>query len=103
MNLNKNMLNNINMIIPIRCVTCGKVLADKWKYYSRKCREQDEIADKNKKDRQLQGNTSQNEDPDLKYFENTDRLRGKILDSLNLTRICCRRMMLTHVDIIENL
>lgn len=21
------------MIIPIRCMTCGKVLADKWEYY----------------------------------------------------------------------
>eukprot|EP00873_Tetraselmis_striata_P019268 jgi/Tetstr1/439532/TSEL_027961.t1 len=24
------------MIIPIRCVTCGKVIADKWREYERK-------------------------------------------------------------------
>lgn len=25
------------MIIPVRCVTCGKVLADKYEYYRREC------------------------------------------------------------------
>lgn len=27
------------MIIPVRCFTCGKVLADKWQFYERRCRE----------------------------------------------------------------
>ena len=27
---------------------------------------------------------------------------GKVLDRLNLTKMCCRRHMLTHVDIIIN-
>jgi DNA-directed RNA polymerase subunit N (RpoN/RPB10) len=26
-------------------------------------------------------------------------IEGKVLDTLGLTRICCRRHMLTHVDI----
>jgi len=26
---------------------------------------------------------------------------GKILDSLGITRYCCRRMLLSHVDIID--
>ncbi|UVC49872.1 DNA-directed RNA polymerase subunit 10-like protein [Theileria orientalis] len=28
---------------------------------------------------------------------------GKALDELGLTRYCCRRMILTHVDLIEKL
>ena len=32
--------------------------------------------------------------------ENTSKTaEGKVLDELNLTRMCCRRHMLTHVDI----
>ena len=27
------------MIIPVRCFTCGKVLADKWEYYDKKVKE----------------------------------------------------------------
>ena len=27
------------MIIPVRCMTCGKVLADKWKYFTEKTKE----------------------------------------------------------------
>ena len=29
---------NINMIIPVKCFTCGKVLADKYQYYLREVR-----------------------------------------------------------------
>ena len=32
------------MIIPVRCFTCGKVLADKWNYYNAE-------VNKNKKDK----------------------------------------------------
>lgn len=28
---------------------------------------------------------------------------GKVLDSLGLERYCCRRMLLTHADLIEDL
>ena len=32
-----------------------------------------------------------------------DNLEGDALDQLGLTRYCCRRMVLTHVDLIEKL
>lgn len=67
------------MIVPIRCVTCGKVLADKWRYYSRKV-EEAEVSGK--------------EDPGF---------RGKLLDELGLTRYCCRRHMLSHVDLVDKI
>ena len=33
----------------------------------------------------------------------TDDTEGDALDSLNLRRYCCRRMLLSHVDLIEKL
>jgi DNA-directed RNA polymerases I, II, and III subunit RPABC5 len=32
-----------------------------------------------------------------------DYSEGEALDNLGLTRYCCRRMLLTHVDLIEKL
>lgn len=71
------------MIIPIRCFTCGKVLADKWEYYLKKVNELE--------------NNKEND----KYFE--EPFKEKILDELELKKYCCRRMILTHVDIVDNL
>ena len=71
------------MIIPVRCFTCGKVLADKWIYYEKKCNEIEQNKEKEKKDN--------------KYFDKV--FKKEILDELGLDRYCCRRHMLTHVDI----
>ena len=40
-----------------------------------------------------------------KYLEllQSDYTEGDALDALNLRRYCCRRMLLTHVDLIEKL
>ena len=38
----------------------------------------------------------------LKLLEQ-DVSEGEALDKLNLKRYCCRRMLLTHVDLIEKL
>lgn len=77
------------MIIPVRCMTCGKVLADKWEYYKNKSSEIDKKEDK-------EAATSKSSD---KFFEKN--LKGKILDDLGLHKMCCRRHMLGHVDLIE--
>lgn len=76
------------MIIPVRCVTCGKVLADKYEYYRREC---EKIDVKNQKLRL----------DDLK--QPNPASTGAILDELGLTRICCRRHMLAHVDLIDDI
>jgi len=76
------------MIIPIKCFTCGKVIGDKYLYFKRKVREE-----KMKK----------NIDPDEVIYLTESNIKktpeGKCLDELGLTKICCRRHMLTHVDI----
>lgn len=71
------------MIIPVRCMTCGKVLADKWEYYVKHSKELEKDKDA------------------PKHFEKT--LSGKVLDELGLTKMCCRRHMLGHVELIETI
>ena len=76
------------MIIPIKCFTCGEVLADKYRYYL------EQVKSKKMK-RGIQSET-------VMYLtrENTSKTpEGEVLDDLGLKKMCCRRHMLTHVDI----
>lgn len=84
------------MIIPIRCCTCGHVLADKWEYYKKKCEELDQKVKEEKVKEEKEGEKKEKES---KYF--TEPFRKEILDNLGLYRYCCRRHMLGHVDIID--
>ena len=76
------------MIIPVKCFTCGKVLANKYRFY------QDEIRkikqQKNMDDKKIEYLTTNVKDKTPE---------GEVLDRLGLTKYCCRRHMLTHVDI----
>jgi len=76
------------MIIPIKCFTCGKVLADKYLFYIKEVRK---IKISNKTD------TDEVVYLDDKNIKKTPE--GLTLDKLGLTKMCCRRHMLTHVDI----
>jgi DNA-directed RNA polymerase I, II, and III subunit RPABC5 len=76
------------MIIPIKCFTCGCVLADKYRLY------QDKV-------RQIKMREGVSTDK-VVYLtkKNLDKTpEGVVLDELGLTDPCCRRHMLTHVDI----
>jgi DNA-directed RNA polymerase subunit N len=59
----------VRMLIPVRCFTCGNVIADKFDEY--------------------QSKVKAGEDP------------SKVLDSLGIERYCCRRMLLTTVETIQ--
>jgi DNA-directed RNA polymerase subunit N len=88
------------MIIPIRCYTCGEILADKWIPYITAIHN-----DKNSNDKNL---NKDNDDLELKYIDITNdkeekSIEGKILDEMNLHKYCCRRMMLSNVHIISYL
>jgi len=76
------------MIIPVKCFTCGKVLADKYRYYQEEVRKA-KIA-KNMEVNEIVYLTRQ-------FIDKTPE--GEIMDKLGLTRYCCRRHILTHVDI----
>ncbi len=57
------------MLIPVRCFTCGNLIADKYADFQNKIKS--------------------GEEPD------------KVLDSLGIERYCCRRMLLTTVETIQ--
>lgn len=59
------------MLLPVRCFTCGKPIAEYWDEYSEK--------------------TSKGADA------------AKVLDDLGIHRYCCRRMFLSHVDLIDEI
>lgn len=75
------------MIIPVKCVTCGMVLADKYRYF------------KNEVTRQKLQSSDSSEEKYLTQTNTEKTIEGKLMDSLNIQRMCCRRHMLTHVDI----
>ena len=59
------------MIIPVRCFTCGKVIASLWLSYLKMLEE--------------------GKDPE------------EALNLLDMRRMCCRRMFLTQVELIDEL
>ena len=74
------------MIIPIKCFTCGKVLADKYRYF-------------NQEVRKIKANNDMEIEKviylDIDNIQKTPE--GEVLDRLKLTKYCCRRHLLTHV------
>jgi DNA-directed RNA polymerase subunit N len=58
------------VIIPVRCFSCGKVVASEWEKFQKKI--------------------GMGEDPQ------------KVLESLGLRRYCCRRMLLSNADTIDD-
>jgi len=75
------------MIIPMRCMNCGKLLADKWLWYQAKLQAQS--------------------DGKRTYFDGSGDLpktvEAAVMIELGLTRYCCRKVLLTHVDLIHKL
>ena len=57
------------MLVPVRCFTCGNLIADKLEDY--------------------QNRTKSGEEP------------AKVLNALGIERYCCRRMLLTSVETIQ--
>ena len=63
------------MLIPIRCFSCGIVIADRWTQYKKLIQPKDEGGEG-------------------KSIE-------EALDEVKITRYCCRRMFVSHVELIE--
>lgn len=57
------------MIIPVRCFTCGRLIASEYEAFKKR--------------------SAEGEDP------------KKVLDDVGLERFCCRRMVLSHVDLLS--
>tara|TARA_B100000686_G_scaffold353488_1_gene459327 strand:- start:91 stop:360 length:270 start_codon:yes stop_codon:yes gene_type:complete len=88
------------MIIPVRCFTCGEVLADKWMPYI--------TAVQNLKNEESGEVNPETTSLDLQYIDTQSpepekSIEGKVLDELKLHKYCCRRMMLGNVHVISYL
>ena len=83
------------MLIPVKCFTCGNVLADKYEWYVSKVKEQKLVSKQTVEEMQR-----------VRYLTKSDMSEAKktieaqVLDELNVTKMCCRRHMLTHVDMV---
>jgi len=76
------------MIIPIRCVSCNTVIAGKYEAYVELVKEYREAI-------------GQKENEMLYLTSTTVKApEGKALDDLGIKKMCCRRHMLTHVDLL---
>jgi DNA-directed RNA polymerase subunit N (RpoN/RPB10) len=76
------------MIIPVKCFTCGKVLADLYRYYITEVRKM-----KTEKDMEVDNVIY------LTKVQTDKTAEGEVMDRLLVNKLCCRRHMLTHVDI----
>jgi DNA-directed RNA polymerase subunit N len=76
------------MIIPVKCFTCGMVLADKYRFYQEEVRK-----------RKLAKSLDVEKVLYLTKEFHDKTPEGEVLDEMNLTKMCCRRHLLTHVDI----
>jgi hypothetical protein len=73
------------MLIRIRCHTCGGLLADKYPLYAKKVKETVQ---------------PEKEKQEISYFEKGTQVKtvhGLVLDELNVTRMCCRMALLSHI------
>ena len=100
------------MIIPVRCFTCGKVLAGKWEAYverSNALAEADGGQDKHMEGGAGGGGDT---DPGSTIRGASDNVvpakdvkgrsaRGYVMDELGITRLCCRRHFLSNVDLMD--
>jgi DNA-directed RNA polymerase subunit N len=67
------------VIIPVRCFTCGKIIGDAYEEYTKRYEEYQKAT---------------------KSGEKPKETPKQILDDLGIDRYCCRRMILTHVELI---
>lgn len=77
------------MIIPIKCFTCGMVIADKYRYYVEEVRKRKLAKGMDDIEKVLYLTKE--------FSEKT--VEGEVMDDLGLKKMCCRRHILTHVDI----
>lgn len=58
------------MIVPVRCFSCGQVVADKYEEY-------------------------------LRLINEDKKTEAQALDQLGVKKYCCRRMFLSHVEVVD--
>jgi len=68
------------LIIPVRCFTCGKVISQEYEEFKKRFDNYQKTVDAG---------------------EEPKETPKQILDDLGVQRYCCRRMIITHVDLLS--
>ncbi len=79
------------MIIPMRCMNCGFVLGDKWRWFQARVAE-------------LRVKKGLSNEP--LYIDGSsipDTPERQACDEIGIVRYCCRKHLLTHRDLIEKI
>lgn len=80
------------MTFPVRCYGCGKVIGSKYEYYNKR------VAELRKKENRPA------DDLNIINFS-SDKLdktiEGRVMDELGLTKLCCRKIFLGHIDPVQ--
>ena len=101
------------MIIPVRCMTCGKLLANKYEYYESELLRKKlalnsniDTSNNNTNTGSNTGSNSSNINPliiNINALDIKKTIAGDIMDDLGLHRMCCRKVMLTSINIINEI
>jgi DNA-directed RNA polymerases I, II, and III subunit RPABC5 len=82
------------MLIPVRCYTCGKLLSNKEKTYKDIVNRKKIALKKDVNDESILNIN----DKDIKKTP-----EGEAMDEIGLTRYCCRKIMMTNVELINEI
>ena len=76
------------MIIPVRCFTCNNIIGSKYKMYLELTKQVDTstvpVLESNSKD-------------------NKDNINTRAFKELGITRYCCKRHLLSHIDLVDKI
>ena len=81
------------MIIPVRCFSCGHVIGHLWERYSKAVNKFD-VENVDFKDKAEEAEKAVKNEDKAKIAELT-------LSALDVNRYCCRRMFVSHVELID--
>lgn len=99
--INENLIKIINiiiniiisiMIIPVRCFTCNKVLGSKYATYLKL----------NQINKPIEEDIVSSLDDTEDFNKKLENSR-ELFEKLGIKRYCCKRHLLTHVDLIEKI
>ena len=76
------------MIIPVRCFTCNNIIGSKYKTYLDLTKQKDKV---------------QISILDSEATDNKENINTKTFETLGLTRYCCKRHLLSHIDLVDKI
>ena len=92
------------MIIPIRCFTCNKILASKYERYKKLIQEETErriVAQQPELDNILAGDDITIDS--TTHSSEITELYKTIFKAIGVDRYCCKRCLISHVDLIDKI